>query len=139
MELCDESLENILEIKPKTFDRNPNQAINPLEYYISCEIFIEILEAVMYLHELNPLIIHRDLKPANILITYNNANNKFFKICDFGLAAVDESTGKYHNTRVGTIKYQAPEVGHGLKYDFRADVYSLGLIGQELFEIDFDS
>ena len=135
MELCDESLKNILEIKPKVFNRNPNQAINPLEYYISCEIFIEILEGVKYLHESNSPIIHRDLKPANILIKYNNTNNKFIKICDFGLATVHESTELSKTRGAGTIKYLSPEVfcGH---YSTKADIYSLGVIAQDLYDLD---
>lgn len=39
----------------------------------------QILEAVKYLHSLEPLVIHRDLKPENIFIK-NNA----IKIADFG-------------------------------------------------------
>jgi len=139
MDLCDNSLKNVLEVKANAFDRNGMQAMNPLEYYISCEIFIEILEGVKYLHESNPPIIHRDLNPANILITYNNTNNKFIKICDFGLATNHESTDMRHTSRLGTPKYQAPEVRQGPKYDCKADIYSLGLIGEELFDIDINS
>ena len=122
MELCDESLKNILEIKPKVFHRNPNQAINPLEYYISCEIFIEILEGVKYLYKSNPPIIHRDLKPQNILITYNNTNNRFIKICNFDLAINHERTGMAHTKGPGTTRYQSPEVSQSNYYSIKSDI-----------------
>ncbi|CAG2165846.1 unnamed protein product [Oppiella nova] len=72
----------------------------------------QILESVQYLHELNPQIIHRDLKPENILIDENVTNG------------------------VGTIKYQAPEIAQGAAYGHKIDIYSLALIGGEIFEFD---
>jgi serine/threonine protein kinase len=33
-----------------------------------CYIFLQILDAIEYLHSCNPPIIHRDLKPENIMI-----------------------------------------------------------------------
>ena len=69
MEYCFDNLRNVLTIKPKVFERNENQAMNSIEYYISCEIFRQITEALNYLHSLKPEpLIHRDLKPENILI-----------------------------------------------------------------------
>ena len=72
MELCSQNLRNILDIKPKVFDRQLGEPMYCVEYFISCEILRQILECVQYLHELNPRIIHRDLKPENILIAEND-------------------------------------------------------------------
>jgi serine/threonine protein kinase len=55
-----------------------------LGYYISCQLFIEVLKGVRYLHKQKPPIIHRDIKPLNILIT-NGINGRFVKLADFGL------------------------------------------------------
>ncbi|CAG2163132.1 unnamed protein product [Oppiella nova] len=44
MEFCSENLRNILEIKPKVFDRDLGEAMSSYEYFISCEIFRQILE-----------------------------------------------------------------------------------------------
>ena len=64
-----DNLRNMLKNKSKVFERNENQAMNSIEYYISCEIFRQITEALNYLHSLKPEpLIHRDLKPENILI-----------------------------------------------------------------------
>ncbi|CAG2171689.1 unnamed protein product [Oppiella nova] len=114
MEFCSQNLRNILEIKPKEFDRDLGEAMSSYEYFISCEIFRQILESVQYLHELNPQIIHRDLKPDNILIDGNGRNGRFVKLCDFGVAKVHQKninkTYDKYTTGVGTPKYQAPEI-----------------------------
>ncbi|CAG2163402.1 unnamed protein product [Oppiella nova] len=134
MEFCSQNLRNILEIKPKVFDRQLGDAMNCVEYYISCEIFRQILESVQYLHELNPQIIHRDLKPDNILITDNVRNGRFVKLCDFGLAVEHRSEYQSHSNNKGTPKYMAPEL-YQSKYTTKADIYSLGIISMELFGI----
>ncbi|CAG2171090.1 unnamed protein product [Oppiella nova] len=82
-----------------------------VEYFISCEIFRQILESVQYLHELDPQIIHRDLKPENILIAKNVRNGRFIKLCDFGLAVEHQKVSQSHTRNVGTFVYMAPELG----------------------------
>ena len=134
MEFCSNNLKNILQNRPKVFPRPNSQRMNRIEYYICCQIFIELLEAVNYLHQYKPQIIHRDLKPANILFDDKGINGIFFKLCDFGLAKFNED--RSHTRMVGTIKYMAPEVRDGKLYNTKADVYSLGKIGYELLEFD---
>ncbi|CAG2176322.1 unnamed protein product [Oppiella nova] len=86
-----------------------------VEYFISCEIFKEILECVQYLHESKPQIIHRDLKPENILIVKNVRNGRFLKLCDFGLATVHDKrihdrTSQKHTPDIGDYRYVALEI-----------------------------
>ena len=134
MEFCSNNLKNILQKRRKVFPRNKFQPMNRIEYYICCQIFIELLEAVDYLHQYKPQpIIHRDLKPANILFDDKGIYGIFFKLCDFGLAKFhnDES----HTRMVGTMKYMAPEVKDEKHYNTKSDVYSLAIIGYELLEI----
>jgi serine/threonine protein kinase len=109
--------------------------MTPLGYYISSQLFEEILESVDYLHKQK--IIHRDLKPNNILIT-DGTNGRFVKIADFGLATFHLFDGQSHTKYKGTIRYAAPEVMSSRKYDTKADIYSLGVILQELFNIDIN-
>ncbi|CAG2164032.1 unnamed protein product [Oppiella nova] len=140
MEFCTQNLRNILEVKPQVFGRQLGEAMDCVEYFISCEILRQILESVQYLHELNPQIIHRDLKPENILITENIRNGRFIKLCDVGLATFHDKNINYmtrdkHSTGVGTLKYQAPEVVQGI-YGHKVDIYSLALIGQDIFEFN---
>ncbi|CAG2166066.1 unnamed protein product, partial [Oppiella nova] len=141
MELCSDSLKNILQHKPQEFNRQFGEPMNCYEYFISCEIFREILECVQYLHELNPQIIHRDLKPDNILIDRNGRNGRFVKLCDFGLATVHQKsihlfTSNKHTSGVGTLGYTAPEVLLSKTYDHKCDIYSVAIIGENIFEFD---
>ncbi len=138
MQLCFNTLRVVLELKRKEFNRKQFSTMTPIEYYISSELFNEILESVNYLHKLNPPIIHRDLKPTNILIT-NGLNGRFVKIADFGLAELHKFDDQTHTQGLGTVKYIAPEVMTGRNYDTKADIYSLAVITQELFDIDINS
>ncbi|CAG2171693.1 unnamed protein product [Oppiella nova] len=138
MELCSDSLQKILRLKPQVFGRQPGEPMNSIEFYISCHIFKEILECVQYLHELNPPIIHRDLKPDNILVAQEVKNNRYFKLCDFGLSTVhDRDFYTMTGQQSGAPVYQAPEVTSG-RFDHRVDIYSLFKIGEKLFDFNMN-
>lgn len=68
-------------------------------------------------------LIHRDIKPENIFV------NDFgcFKLGDFGIARKLESMTSGMSQK-GTMSYMAPEVAHGVRYDQRVDICSLGLV-----------
>ncbi len=137
MQLCFNNLSEIIEQKKNEFKRKEFEAMTLLEYYISSELFKEILEAVNYLHLLKPPIIHRDLKPNNILIT-DGTNGRFVKITDFGLATFHKFDKQTHTALMGCAKYVAFEVLDGRNYDMKADIYSLGVVSRDLFYIDID-
>ncbi len=124
MELCFKTLKELIK------QRNGEKIL--FCYYISSELLIEILESVDYLHKQNPPIIHRDLKPSNILIS-SGINGRFAKLTDFGLAKFHEFDQQSHSKGVGTVKYMAIEIKEGKKYNTKSDVYSLGVIVEELF------
>ena len=139
MEFCDNNLKNILNFKTQFFDEliEYNEYI---EYIFNIEILIEIIEGIKYLHENNPPIIHRDLKPTNILVNYlPSESGNFLKIGDFGISTMHENSHDKHTQNVGTYSYQAPEIGHGQDYNTKSDIYSLGVIAKELFQINYDS
>ncbi|XP_059619538.1 eukaryotic translation initiation factor 2-alpha kinase-like [Phlebotomus argentipes] len=104
-------------------------------------IFDQIVRAVEYVHEKG--LIHRDLKPSNIFFSLDGQ----IKIGDFGLvtdmASSDESDArksplepkKTHTQKVGTHLYMSPEQMAGKHYDYKVDIYSLGLILFELLVI----
>ena len=90
--------------------------------------FIQICEGVKYIHEKK--IIHRDLKPNNIFLTKDNK----IKIGDFGLA----KTLAFQNqakTNVGAPAYLSPEILNDEPYDYKSDIWNLGIILYELTQL----
>ena len=138
MELCSDNLQNIIQQKPGVFRREKTETMKAIEYYICCELFKELLECVQYLHESNPPVIHRDLKPQNILVYEYPKNNRFLKVGDFGCAKFISLITTTHTQGEGTLYYMAPEVKKGKKYNTKADIYSLGMIAQEIFDFDIN-
>jgi serine/threonine protein kinase len=70
-------------------------------------------------------VVHRDLKPENVILRGGVSP----VIVDFGIALV----GKHDPARgSGTRSYMAPEQAAGRAVDFRADLYSIGIIAHEL-------
>ncbi len=93
-------------------------------------ILIQICQILEFIHLQG--IIHCDLKPDNFKVISNSADNSEtrVKLLDFGLA---ESVELLKESKIkGTLDYMAPEVLRGTPYDFRADLYSLGVILYEL-------
>lgn len=81
--------------------------------------------AVAYLHERN--VIHRDLKLENVMVT-----PKGLKLIDFGWCV--HSIAEQRRTLCGTPDYLPPEMVRRNKYDYKVDIYSLGVVFYELFE-----
>ena len=92
--------------------------------YKAFEYFIQVVNAVYYLHNNN--IIHRDIKPENILIGEDNK----IKLCDFGWAK--ELSLENRSTFCGTVEYMAPEIFGSENYDYGVDIWSLGILLYEL-------
>ncbi|CAK9829144.1 Eukaryotic translation initiation factor 2-alpha kinase 3 [Anthophora retusa] len=106
-------------------------------------IFQQIIEAVEYVHLQG--LIHRDLKPSNIFFSFDDK----IKVGDFGLVtAMTESYNEahtppsenetitfknsLHTAYVGTHLYMSPEQINGQGYNYKVDIYSLGIIFFEL-------
>lgn len=68
-------------------------------------------------------IMHRDIKPGNIF----RSKDGDYKIGDFGISRVASDSQMMMSIK-GTYKYMAPEVYNHQPYDFRVDVYSLGMV-----------
>ena len=88
-------------------------------------VAIKIVKAVDYVHSLQ--VVHRDLKPSNIMVT---RTGRQVKLIDFGLADTDSFT--IFKEPGGTKGYIAPEQRKISVTDERNDVYSLGIILQEM-------
>ena len=89
------------------------------------DVLRELLDAVEYIHRKG--IVHRDLKLENIIIT---RNGEHVKLIDFGLADADHYA--VLKQPAGTPKYMSPEQKERAEADERNDIYSLGVIMEQM-------
>jgi len=85
--------------------------------------FLDICDALAYLHSRTPPILHRDIKPGNIKIMPDGRAI----LVDFGLAKVDDkSSTTTTGAKAMTPGFSPPEQYGTGRTDPRTDVYSLG-------------
>lgn len=96
-------------------------------------LFRQLCAAVEYVH--SNLIVHRDIKPANVLVTANGA----VKLMDFGIAkllggSAQSGAGELTTSvdRLATPAYGSPEQLRGEAITTASDVYSMGVLLEEL-------
>ena len=89
----------------------------------------QVAEGVAHAHASG--VIHRDLKPANLL----RARPGEVKIADFGIArAAEETMLTQVGTVLGTLRYLSPEQAAGQVVGPPTDVWSLGVVLDELLD-----
>ncbi|KAL1825434.1 hypothetical protein ACET3Z_012212 [Daucus carota] len=93
-----------------------------LEPYLAV-VCKQVLQGLVYLHN-ERHVIHRDIKPSNLLVNHKGE----VKITDFGVSAMLASSMGQRNTFVGTYNYMSPERISGSTYDYKSDIWSLGLV-----------
>tara|TARA_B110001469_G_scaffold126654_1_gene144910 strand:+ start:2334 stop:3641 length:1308 start_codon:yes stop_codon:yes gene_type:complete len=97
----------------------------PLKEKYAVKYLKQLSEGLKYLLSNN--IIHRDLKPQNILITGVGD----IKITDFGFARYFDND-LLIQTICGSPLYMAPEIMKSQKYDYKSDLWSVGIIFYEM-------
>ncbi|NXW28968.1 E2AK1 kinase, partial [Phaetusa simplex] len=145
MQLCEISLWDWIVDRNKRCSERTEEAsslYHLVDVRWTMKIFQELLEGVCYIHSMG--VMHRDIKPRNIFLY---GSDHCVKIGDFGLACKDllwdgadqwfkteRINGLTHTSGVGTCLYASPEQLQGSHYDFKSDMYSMGVILLELFQ-----
>ncbi len=95
------------------------------------KLYLNICGALNFIHKRKPAIIHRDIKPENFL--YDEKSDKLL-LSDFGIAYF------YNKNKVTTKKeklanfaYAAPEQRNQQECGVYTDIYSMGLILNQIF------
>ncbi len=136
MELCDKTLEQFIKVLQNDSKLFRDETLTLLGYYITCDIFKQILFGVNYLHTRKPPILHMDLQSGNVLLRKGNHGIEV-KIGDFGLAKICEFVQKSQTiTSKRNSNYKSSNVLSNSSYSTRDDIHSLGRIMNELFSFD---
>ena len=107
----------------------------PFTEEIVQHIMRQVVSAVNYMHDLR--IIHRDLKLDNILVKFENEEDKNnfnllkgkIKIIDFCFAKNNLSKTVLETSKNMNLKIENKEKNnHTFDYDFKVDIWSLGII-----------
>ncbi|CAI9535518.1 unnamed protein product, partial [Staurois parvus] len=142
MKLCEKSLWDWIEERNERYrkERASSRCFEFVDVSSALSIFYQLLQGVRYIHSMG--VLHRDLKPRNIFL---QGPDLHVRIGDFGLACrdilqpsdhglkKDGTTDSMHTSGVGTCLYAAQEQLKGSHYDFKSDMYSVGVILLELF------
>ncbi|XP_076292567.1 serine/threonine-protein kinase Nek5 [Lasioglossum baleicum] len=101
----------------------------PLTEEDALYLFSQVVLGVHHIHYKK--ILHRDLKPENIMLTGNRGD--IVKIGDFGISKNFDEMGDPSTTcRAGSLAYMAPEMFEKQCYDFKCDIWSMGVVLYEM-------
>ena len=117
----------VMEYVPGDSLRELIETDGPIDIPYMAELFAQLCNAMSYAHSQH--ITHRDIKPENIKVTLDNK----IKVMDFGIAVLDDQHSITETGSVmGTIAYFSPEQAKGEEADYRADIYSMGIVFYEM-------
>lgn len=131
------SMEFLKGVSLRQFLRQRRADRKHVDVRLAVDLTLRILDALSYAHQ---TVVHRDLKPENVMLMPGER----LKVLDFGLAiAVEEGEkdedGSAQESKpkgtVGTTAYAAPEQTKHHTVDFRADLYTVGLVLHELLTL----
>ena len=118
LEFCDGgSLYELIKILPRNLNEEEIASLVSM-----------ILKGLIFLHENKK--IHRDIKTENILLTHEG----IAKLADFGVSTQLMHSFSKKITKIGTPFYMSPEVILQNKYDYKCDIWSLGITTIEMAE-----
>ena len=153
MRILDGALEPVpfidLEYMPlgSLYEEHHDKPLNRTEVM---SVFDQLLQALTFLHGLDPPVAHRDIKPLNVLVQHRDfgfapfggakAKGIVVKLADFGLSK-DETL---RTVEIGTRRYMAPEICDDIArtvpgtrrpaYTTAVDIWALGV---SIFELAY--
>ena len=107
--------------------KNQNKLITKEKIF---QIIYQISKALLHLKQKK--IVHKDIKLENILVTDLNEKNIIVKLGDFGCATQCFTKKIFQFSKKGTAQYLSPEIIITHKFDYKADVWALGIIIYEI-------
>ena len=122
LELCDIDLERYLKENPEK--RNIDFIRNQ---------FIGLNKALKILYQKK--VMHRDIKPSNIFLKFEN-DKCILKLGDLGISRLYDNQDLNLSHDMGTPFFMAPEILKDGDYNYKIDLYSLGVT---LYYLIFDS
>ena len=100
---------------------------HPLTLEEKLSLAIQIAEGLGKAHFAG--VIHRDIKPSNVLVDEDGRP----RLLDFGLATFEGAIRLTQTgSTVGTAAYMSPEQASGRECDHRSDLFSLGVVLDEM-------
>jgi serine/threonine-protein kinase len=117
---------------------------SPLPLKEALELTFQIASALAAAHDAG--IVHRDIKPENVMLRPDG----YVKVLDFGIAKLTEEEQPLAGTKgetqprahtrlgpvVGTVTYMSPEQTRGEPVTFSSDIWSLGIVLDEMLGRD---
>eukprot|EP00927_Polykrikos_kofoidii_P032700 TRINITY_DN27781_c0_g1_i1.p1 TRINITY_DN27781_c0_g1~~TRINITY_DN27781_c0_g1_i1.p1 ORF type:complete len:518 (-),score=62.58 TRINITY_DN27781_c0_g1_i1:47-1600(-) len=93
-------------------------------------IFSQLALALEFIHSRR--VLHRDLKSQNVFLMTSGVP----KIGDFGISRVLNASEICADTQIGTPQNLPPEMCDNHPYDFKADIWCLGIILYEMVALE---
>ncbi len=94
------------------------------------DIMDQLCSALAPLHNSTPPVVHRDIKPENIILTPEGN----LKLIDLDAARIHKDDSDHDTRLIGTRGYASPEQFGFSQTDARSDIYSMGILLQEMSE-----
>ena len=104
----------------------------PLSLQEAVAVIVPVCHALSAAHAAG--FVHRDVKPENIFLTQRPLGRFGIKVLDFGITRfrAEDSRLTKMGQALGSPLYMAPETCRGEAIDYRADIYSVGVLIYQL-------
>ena len=97
-----------------------------MDWRESLHFITQIMRGLSHAHSRG--IIHRDIKPQNIMVLRDGS----VKVADFGIACLANANQTLTQEALGSVHYISPEQARGDRIDARSDIYSAGVVLDEM-------